>query len=214
MMGLFSQKEACPVCGQEVKGMFLVKIGDKQTLCKDCSKRISMSQELLKTATPAGIQEHLAYRQKNAETYSALHWTERYTAPGFTMGVDPAAGCFYMIHDDLRDEDNPVVFSFDQVTDYQLYRLKKKMDSAEDPGETPLENGLSVLAGLSRMAGKSNSTGYFRILITTPDPYWPQMDLKISFVASQLHGFGGFGEDMKKICQLLKKAARKELSGK
>ena len=30
MMGLFSKKEPCPVCGEEVKGLFLVKIGGKQ----------------------------------------------------------------------------------------------------------------------------------------------------------------------------------------
>lgn len=51
-MGLFSKKDLCPVCNGEVKGLFLVKIGDKQTLCKNCSKQISMNKSLLETATP------------------------------------------------------------------------------------------------------------------------------------------------------------------
>ena len=63
-MGLFSKKEACPVCGGEVKGLFLVKIGDKKTLCKSCSRQVSMSKDLLEAATPEFVKEHLDYRRK------------------------------------------------------------------------------------------------------------------------------------------------------
>lgn len=94
-MGLFSKKGLCPVCGGEVKGLFLTKIGDKKTLCKGCSKQISMNKGLLKTATPAFIQEHLAYRKKNAEKYAALRWDVEYTdVPGLRFGVDAGAGFF------------------------------------------------------------------------------------------------------------------------
>ena len=51
-MGLFHKKEACPVCGGEVKGLFHKKIGGKKALCKDCSAQVSMAKELLKDATP------------------------------------------------------------------------------------------------------------------------------------------------------------------
>ena len=44
-MGLFSKKEACPVCDSEVKGLFNKKIGGKKVLCKDCSAQISMTKE-------------------------------------------------------------------------------------------------------------------------------------------------------------------------
>ena len=50
-MGLFHKKEACPVCGGEVKGLFHKKIGGKKALCKDCSAQVSMAKELLKDAT-------------------------------------------------------------------------------------------------------------------------------------------------------------------
>ena len=49
-MGLFHKKEACPVCGGEVKGLFHKKIGGKKALCKDCSAQVSMAKELLKDA--------------------------------------------------------------------------------------------------------------------------------------------------------------------
>ena len=42
----------------------------------------------------------------------------------------------YLKNDDMHDEDNPVIFSFDQITGYELYRMMKKVDSADDPGET------------------------------------------------------------------------------
>lgn len=66
-MGLFSKKEACPVCGGEVKGLFLVKIGDKKILCKNCSKQVSMSRDLLENAAPEFVKEHLDYRRKNKD---------------------------------------------------------------------------------------------------------------------------------------------------
>ena len=73
-MGLFGKKEACPACGGEVKGLFNKKISGKQKLCKDCSNKISMQEELLETATPEYIAEHLAYREKNLMKYNALRW--------------------------------------------------------------------------------------------------------------------------------------------
>lgn len=211
-MGLFGKKEPCPVCGGEVKGLFLMKIGDKQILCKDCSKQVSMHKELLHNATPEFIREHLAYRQKNAEEYNALHWDVRYTSvPGLEVGVDPGAGFLYLVHDELHDEKNPVVFSFDQITGYELYRLNKKVDDADTPGATCLESTLSALAGIAHIVHKdSNATDYFKLKLTISDSYWPEMELKISFVDSQLHGYGGFGGQMERICQLLKHIVRKE----
>lgn len=213
-MGLFSKKEACPVCGGEVKGLFLVKIGDKKTLCKSCSKQVSMQKEQLEKATPEFIREHLAYRQKNAETFATHTWTEKYTAiPGFTMGLDEAGQAVYFIHDALGDvEENPVVFSFGQLTGYELYRRKTKLDGMEDTGAIPLETGLSALGAIARLANSDASKNYdtFHLKLTTTDPYWPAIDFKIDFADTQLHGFGGFGGEMQKVCQILKTIARGE----
>lgn len=38
-MGLFTKKEACPVCGGEVKGLFFTKIGDKRLCVKNALNR-------------------------------------------------------------------------------------------------------------------------------------------------------------------------------
>ena len=212
-MGLFSRKkDACPVCGGEVKGLFNKKIADKQVLCKDCSEQVSMQKELLKAATPEFISEHLAYRQKNAIKYNALRWDMKFDAQGLKMGVDPGAGFLYLRDGDLDDLDNPVVFSFDQITRYELYRLNKCVDSSDTSGEVALESTLSALSGMAKLLDKDNkSNDYLRLVVTTTDPYWPEIDLKFRFDSpDDLYGFGGFGDDLQKMCKVLKSAVRKE----
>lgn len=211
-MGLFGKKESCPVCSSEVKGLFNKKIEGKQKLCKDCSQQISMSKELLKTATPEYIREHLEYRQKNALKYNALRWDATCEARGAKMGVDPSAGFLYLSDADMDDLDNPVVFSFDQIIRYELYRLNKKVDDSDVPGEVILESTLSALAGVAKILDKDKrSTDYFRLVLTTSDPYWPEIEIKISFDSpDDIYGFGGFGEDLKKMCQICKHIVRKE----
>ena len=211
-MGLLHKKEACPVCGGEVKGLFHKKIGGKKALCKDCSAQVSMAKELLKDATPEFIKEHLEYRRENALKYNALHWEAEYDARGTKMGVDPGVGFLYLIDADMDDSDNPVVFSFDQITRYELYRLNQKVDDSDTPGATALESTLSALSGIAKILDKDkNSNDYFRLMLTTTEPYWPELKIEIYFNSpDDIYGFGGFGGDLERMCQVLKSAARRE----
>ena len=211
-MGLFHKKEACPVCGGEVKGLFHKKIGGKKALCKDCSAQVSMAKALLKDATPEFIKEHLEYRRENALKYNALHWEAEYDARGTKMGVDPGVGFLYLIDADMDDSDNPVVFSFDQITRYELYRLNQKVDDSDTPGATALESTLSALSGIAKILDKDkNSNDYFRLMLTTTEPYWPELKIEIYFNSpDDIYGFGGFGGDLERMCQVLKSAARRE----
>ena len=211
-MGLFHKKEACPVCGGEVKGLFHKKIGGKKALCKDCSAQVSMAKELLKDATPEFIKEHLEYRRENALKYNALHWEAEYDARGTKMGVDPGVGFLYLNDADMDDSDNPVVFSFDQITRYELYRLNQKVDDSDTPGATALESTLSALSGIAKILDKDkNSNDYFRLMLTTTEPYWPELKIEIYFNSpDDIYGFGGFGGDLERMCQVLKSAARRE----
>ena len=68
-MGLFGKKEACPVCGGEVKGLVHKKIGGKKALCKDCSAQVSMHEELLKTD---GIYARLYEKQQLEKQLEAV----------------------------------------------------------------------------------------------------------------------------------------------
>lgn len=206
-MGLFSKKDPCPICGGEVKGRRLVKIAEKQTLCESCSRQISMSRDLLETATPEFIWEHLDYRQQNAEKYASLHWTVKSTGiPGFKMGMDEKGKAIYLVHDSLQDLGNPVVFSFDQITGYELFRGRKKLDGLEDTGAIPLATGISVLGPIARFESEERSAraDCFHLKLTTTDPYWKVIDLKIDFTDPQLYGLGGFAGEMKQVCQIIK----------
>lgn len=213
-MGLFSKKEACPVCGGEVKGLFLTKIGDKQILCKKCSAPISMNKDLLKTATPEFIKEHLNYRRKNAEKYAALHWDTKFTLiPGLEAGIAEARKAIYLIHDDLHvDRENPVVLSFDQLTDYKLLRRKTTVDDLETTGRIVLETGLTAIAEAARTISNESSDNYdyFQLRLTTTEPYWSEINLKIDFKLDRLYGFDGFADEMVEFCRILKSIINRE----
>ena len=213
-MGLFSKKEACPVCGGEVKGLFLVKIAGKQTLCKNCSRNVSMPKDAMKAASPEYMQEHLEYRKKNAERFSYMHWDCKYDkVPGLKVGVDWTERVFYMIHDDLHDDENPVLFSFDQIKSYELYRLNKRVDGDEMPGETEIFTMTTALGGIARALSNKDAShvDYFKLNFTTTEPYWPEVKLKITFDPDWLFDYTlNFSEDIIAICQILKRAARRE----
>lgn len=215
-MGLFTKKEACPVCGGVVKGLFLIKIADKQILCKKCSEPISMSRNLLETATPEFIREHLEYRRKNAEKYAALQWTMKFTLiPGLKVGIDETERAIYLVHDDLHDDmDNPVVFFFEQLTGYALLRRKTVVDDMETTGPISLETGWTAIAGLARTVNNDDSTSYdyFRLKLTTTDPYWKEIDLRIDFRNDELYEMNGFSNELVEVCRLLKSNIRKESS--
>lgn len=213
-MGLFTKKEACPVCSGEVKGLFLTKIGDKKILCKNCSEPISMNKDLLKTATPEFIREHLDYRRKNAEKYAALQWTTKFTLiPELKVGIDEAGRAIYLIHDDLHvNKENPVVLSFDQLTGYELLRQKKTVDDLENTGPTELESFWSAVAGVTATLNKevSDDYDYFRLKLTTTEPYWSEINLKINFQLKDLYGYGNFSNELVELCRMLKDIIRRE----
>jgi len=128
------------------------------------------------------------------------------------VGVDAGAGFLYIRDANMDDFDNPVVFSFDQITHYELYRLNKKVDDSDTPGPTPLESTLSAVVSIAKILDKDkNSQDFFRLVITTTEPYWPELEFKIRFDSpDDVHGFGGFGGDLERMCQVLKHAVRKE----
>ena len=75
-----------------------------------------------------------------------------------------------------------------------------------------LETTLSALGGIARLVNSDSSSHYdtFHLKLTTTDPYWSEIDLKIDFTDSQLHGLGGFAGDMQRVCQTIKSIIRKE----
>ncbi len=151
------------------QGDYFTKKSAARRLCARIALlRFLWQRNMLKDATPEFIKEHLEYRRENALKYNALHWEAEYDARGTKMGVDPGAEFLYLVDADMDDSDNPVVFSFDQITRYELYRLNKKVDDSDTPGATALESAPSALSGIAKILDKDkNSNDYFRLLITT-----------------------------------------------
>lgn len=205
-MGLFGKKEPCPVCGSEVKGLFLKKIGGKKTLCKECSNLISMPEDTIKNASVELAKENIEYRKDNVAKYHALNWDTVYNdIPNLRVGVDSAARALYLVHFDLNTEfDYPLVLDFDQLKDYRLCRGKKKtkLDDMSDEGPVVMETLFSVLKSFSN--GMQSDTDWFYIQLKTTDPYWPDLELKITFDIDKLHGPFGFGKQLEAVCNTFK----------
>ncbi len=211
-MGLFSKKEACPVCGGEVKGLFLKKIGGKQTLCKDCSKAISMDDDLLKNATPEFTKQHLEKRHANAVAFASTPWEAKYGVMGLKVGVNREQGLVYISHDKMDNEDNPTIFSFDSITGYEFYKFKKKLDDADDPGETAMETTMGVVGAVANLLAKKDTDNVleYYLKLTTTNEYWPAINLKLTCTEDQMFGFAGYNKEMGVICQIFKRIVRKE----
>ena len=212
-MGLFGKKEPCPICGGEVKGLFNNKVEGKK-MCKACSGLVSMHPDILRATTVDSLRTHLEYRRQNLEKFNSLQWDTKISVWGdLKVGVDLNARCLYLIHVDMDDFENPVVLSFDQLTYYELYRMTSRVDDSDTPGATALESTLSVMSGIAKMidSEKNNSDDYIRLVLHTSEPYWPRIEVRFSFTnPDHLYGMGGFAPDLTRVCQLFKRAIRKE----
>lgn len=88
------------------------------------------------------------------------------------------------------------------------------MDDLETTGSIALESGWSALEGAAKMINKDDSTSYdyFRLRLTTTDPYWSKIDLKIDFSSDELYGMNGFSNELVEVCRLIKSNIHKESS--
>lgn len=105
-----------------------------------------------------------------------------------------------------------VVFSFDQLTSYELLRGKKIVDDLETTGSTVLETGLTAASGIARTINPDSEEhyDYFRLKLATADPYWREINLKIDFRTDELYGFNGFSNELVELCRMLKYIIRKD----
>ncbi|MFI3173563.1 MAG: DUF4428 domain-containing protein [Eubacteriales bacterium] len=63
-MGLFSKKEACPICGGKVGFLLPTKI-DGTAICSDCSGKIDVPKDVLKGFTLDSFQDYLSFYDEN-----------------------------------------------------------------------------------------------------------------------------------------------------
>lgn len=64
-MGLFSKREACPICGGKIKGLFPWKI-EGQQICGDCHGSVDLPEGMENNMTLSDFRGYMAFREENA----------------------------------------------------------------------------------------------------------------------------------------------------
>ncbi len=75
-MALFGKKEACPICGGKVKGLFPTKVSG-QAICADCRGNIHLPDGALDTMTIDGFKGYMAFREENAQLRNEFNVTQK-----------------------------------------------------------------------------------------------------------------------------------------
>lgn len=129
-MGLFGNKQDCPVCGGKVAGLLSTKIKDG-VICNSCSSTCSLEPEKYKTMDVNDIKERLEYRKLNREKLQAFNETD---GVGFDLKIDDNSKTWILPFNKNYKENNVEVFNFSDIIDYEL----------NEDGETITKGGLGT----------------------------------------------------------------------
>lgn len=75
-MGLFSKREACPICGGKVKGLFPWKI-EGQQICGDCHGSVDLPQNVESNMTLNDFRGYMAFRAENDQLKQRFQLTQK-----------------------------------------------------------------------------------------------------------------------------------------
>lgn len=161
-MGLFGNKEECPICGLPAKGMFNIKIKNNLTLCKGCSKKISMEKSMQQFQSVEDINEHLAYREENCHLFKKFSPTNEVLCGIFCFREDSQMGKWYYSVE--KKPENPELFGYDEIIDYEF----------TENGEQVLKGGLGaaatggiLLGGVGAIVGSNVGKKRSRTIVTS-----------------------------------------------
>ena len=207
-MGLFGKKEKtpCPVCGGEVKGLFKTKIEGGQELCQECGHKICAPKDWIKAAGVDDVKKHFAYREEQAALYATMHPRHSFVFNGFLqVEADEEKNLLAIGYSNMNCRDNPIVLRYGQLTGYELFLEKKKLDDDKTAGPTNTKTFLTQAGNLLVSNGRD---ARFTLKLKTEDPYWLEMEIGAT-VPYHLN-FEGYKDNMSGIGQLLKCIVRGE----
>jgi len=204
-MGLFGERDKCPVCGEPVPRLMARKI-EGQAICKKCDKKMSMEEEMTVNLTLEDFKKHLAYREENARLHETFHATREVEFLwGKKLCIDDDQKLFYIDQDD----ENPPIFKFKELKAFRYveklniktnivegknkYRRAVINFSREEKKRRPSYTGLleAKLVGMTRwenladaifnvddeMVELKKPIKYFRLVFVLKNPYWKKMKL-------------------------------------
>ncbi|MEG0178572.1 MAG: hypothetical protein RR573_06450 [Oscillospiraceae bacterium] len=113
-MGLFSSKP-CPICGGTTPKLLAKKV-DGQAICSACANNIMADSDLVKKWSIEDLRTHIAARKENLKIVESFT-PSRTIEYEHEVVIDDAKRLFYI---KTFTEDNPPVFSFDDITGYTV----------------------------------------------------------------------------------------------
>ncbi|WP_455716446.1 SHOCT domain-containing protein [Anaerosporobacter sp.] len=146
-MGLFSKK-SCPVCGNQVKGMFCVKIKDKVSLCQECSKKVDMEASMLPFQTVENIKEHFQVRETNKNEFTSFVTTNEIKCSSSFLREDSNMKKWYCSN--VKKPENPTLYDYSEIIDYEL---TEDGDSIRKGGLGRAAAGALLFGGVGAVVG-------------------------------------------------------------
>ena len=116
-MGLFGklfEKKECDFCGGEIGLLGNRKLEDGN-MCKKCAAKVSPYLTDRRHMTVQAMQEHLAYRERNAEQLRQFQVT-KVLGNNTKIYIDEDKGWWLAASRQKFDQDNPDILDFSQVT--------------------------------------------------------------------------------------------------
>lgn len=133
-MGLFGEKQPCPICGGKVGALISFKLKDG-TICNACAASSSIEVSKFNTMSVADIKERLVYRQENQLRLNTFSATD---GVGNEIKIDDNSKTWILPKSKNFLALNVDVFNFSDIIDYEL----------NEDGETITKGGLgSAVAG-------------------------------------------------------------------
>ena len=174
-MGLFGNKELCPVCGKKMKGDVRIRIKDNVEICASCSSMVRMDTAMIPNQTADDIREHLKYRERNLEKFIRFEPTQEEKAGNFVLYVDGPAGLWYCTKN--KRDGNPPIFAFDELAGTEYLEDGQPVKEEEKKG---------FLGSLFGEKEEVKAIHSMKVRISVDNPYTKAVDMEAISPNSEL----------------------------
>ncbi|NLB51243.1 MAG: DUF4428 domain-containing protein [Clostridiaceae bacterium] len=177
-MGIFDRK-VCDVCGGKAGLLGGKKVKDGR-LCSECAKKQSPYLSSRKNFTVDEMKQHLEDRAANQVTVREFEPT-RTGGSSLKLYLDDARGLWFITRSRRYQEDNPDVFTAEQI-------LGARIDIEKGNRVETIERAIPAKDGKPAVPAKTKEVVYynFYVLIDVSHPWVNQMRLKVN--SSSLEG--------------------------
>lgn len=183
-MGLFSkEKELCPICGEPLK-LFKLKLKDA-TVCKQCERKSSADNKLLKAMDLEAFKENLVYYDECVKLFEQKQPTYSFKVNSPCFYFDEVNRMVYIEESMMLSRTNYIVLHYDDIKRYELIYNSKSKDSSDKEGETYLLSKGGLALNILSTSSTTNET--MRFILQTTNKYWPVINLEIIFPSNSTH---------------------------